>query len=220
MSADETGGTPSTSRPTDRSDDDDDDDICGAKNRNGNPCQLPSGWGTPGSGGSRCKFHGGCSTGPDDTSHLENNDFAKDNDGGRPPENNDNAAIHNGWSDWRNYYERLDGDDKEYVDQLSDDFCNTAAEHAPDVDPDRRKELAREAATLMILRRDASQDVWNPLDDDDNDQDDGEPGRGRGLILEDETGRQRVNPAHNAVQRLRRRGREIAKELSLWDGFQ
>jgi hypothetical protein len=198
-------------------------DICGAKNRNGNPCQLPSGWGTPGSGGSRCKFHGGCSTGPDDTSHLEGNDFAEGNSGGRPPENNDNAVIHGGWSDWRNYYQRLDGDDKEYVSRLVEEFCNTAAEHAPDVDPERREELAREAATLMILRRDASQDVWNDNNNNDDQDDDGSrsgSARGRGLILEDETGRQRVNPAHNAVQRLRRRGREIAKELSLWSGFQ
>jgi len=196
-------------------------DICGATNRNGNPCKLPQGWGTPGSGGSRCKFHGGCSTGPDDTSHLQNNDYAEGNPGGRPPENNDNAAIHNGWSDWRNYYERLDSDDQEYVSRLVDEFCNTAAEHAPDVDPERREELAREAATLMILRRDASQDVWSSQDDDqDDDGSRSGSARGRGLILEDETGRQRVNPAHNAVQRLRRRGREIAKELSLWSGFQ
>jgi hypothetical protein len=126
-------------------------------------------------------------------------------------------VIHNGWSDWRNYYQRLDGDDKEYVSRLVDEFCNTAAEHAPDVDPERREELAREAATLMILRRDASQDVWSPLEDDGSRSG---SARGRGLILEDENGRQRVNPAHNAVQRLRRRGREIAKELSLWDAFQ
>jgi hypothetical protein len=71
-------------------------DICGATNRNGNPCKLPAGWGTPGSGGTRCKFHGGLSSGPDNTSHLEENDSAKDNPGGRPPENNDNAAIHAG----------------------------------------------------------------------------------------------------------------------------
>jgi len=59
------------------------DDICGAANNRGEPCKLPAGWGTPGSGGKRCRFHGGCSTGPDDASHLEDNDFAKDNDGGR-----------------------------------------------------------------------------------------------------------------------------------------
>mgnify|MGYP007099780582 CR=1 FL=1 len=55
------------------------DDICGAANNRGDPCKLPAGWGTPGSSGDRCKFHGGLSTGPDDTSHLEDNDFAKDN---------------------------------------------------------------------------------------------------------------------------------------------
>jgi hypothetical protein len=74
-------------------------DICGATNRNESPCKLPGGWGTPGSGGTRCKFHGGLSSGSDDTSHLEENNFAKDNHGGHPPENNDNAAIHCGFSD-------------------------------------------------------------------------------------------------------------------------
>jgi hypothetical protein len=157
---------------------------------------------------------------------LEGNDYAAGNPGGRPPENNDNAAIHNGWSDWRNYYERLDSDDQEYVSRLVDEFCATASEHAPDVDPERREELAQEAATLMLLRREASKDVWNDDNNPNSIKSQGDDGtrsgsaRGRGLILEDETGRQRVNPAHNAVQRLRRRGREIAKELSLWDAFQ
>ena len=37
---------------------------CGARNRSGGLCKLPAGWGTPHLGEGRCKFHGGCSTGP------------------------------------------------------------------------------------------------------------------------------------------------------------
>ena len=85
-------------------------EICGATNRNGNPCKLPKGWGTPGSGGARCKSHGGLSSGPDDTSHLEDNDYAEGNPGGRPPKNNDNAAIHGRFSAWTSASERFQED--------------------------------------------------------------------------------------------------------------
>lgn len=37
---------------------------CGAKNRKGNPCGRPAGWGTDHPGSGRCKLHGGLSTGP------------------------------------------------------------------------------------------------------------------------------------------------------------
>lgn len=185
-------------------------EICGATNSEGDPCKLPAGWGTPGSGGSRCKFHGGCG-GTNSTDHLEGNNFAEGNPGGSPPTGNSNAEIHGGWSDWRKYYDRFDAEEKEYVERLVDDFCETAAEHAPDVDADRREELARECATLMLLRRDASEDVWCDIDGS---------GPGRGLVLTDDDGRQRINPAHHAVHRLRRRGREIAEELCLWYAFQ
>lgn len=33
--------------------------FCGAKNRAGNPCQRPAGWGTDHAGYGRCKLHGG-----------------------------------------------------------------------------------------------------------------------------------------------------------------
>lgn len=39
---------------------------CMAKNRSGNPCALPAGWGTSHTGNGRCKLHGGASTGPRD----------------------------------------------------------------------------------------------------------------------------------------------------------
>jgi hypothetical protein len=190
-------------------------EICGATNRNGNPCKLPKGWGTPGSGGTRCKYHGGSSTGPDDTTHLEDNDFAKDNDGGAP-ERNSNAVIHGGFSEWRTAYERFqsDQDARERIETLEGAYLETAREHADDLDDDRRERLARELATRRLLKQRAQADVWN---DGDTDTD----ANGRGLILEDGDGRGRtVNPAHNAAHQHKRRTREIAKELSLWSGFQ
>lgn len=38
-------------------------DYCGAKNRSGQPCKLPAGWGTNHTGAGRCKLHGGLSPG-------------------------------------------------------------------------------------------------------------------------------------------------------------
>lgn len=185
-------------------------EICGATNRNGEPCQLPAGWGTPGSGGNRCKYHGG-RAGTKSTDHLEGNDFAKGNPGGGAPELNTNGAIHGGWSDWRKAYQRFDDETLETVEKLVADMLETAAEHAPEVEADRREELARESATITILRRRASADAWGTIDGS---------GNGRGLILTDDDGNQRVNPAHKAASSLRRRGREIAEELCLWHGFQ
>jgi hypothetical protein len=192
-------------------------DICGAVNRNGNPCKLPKGWGTPGSGGRRCRHHGGLSSGPDDTSHLENNDFAEGNPGGRPPENNDNAAIHAGFSEWRTAYERFqaDADARERIEKLERSYLETAREHADDLDDDRRKELARELATRRLLKQRAQEDVWSD-DNTDTDTD----ADARGLLLEDGDGRGRtVNPAHIAAHQHKQRTREIAEELSLWSGF-
>jgi len=97
-------------------------DICGATNRNGNPCKLPAGWGTPGSGGQRCKHHGGCSTGPDDTSHLEDNDFAEGNPGGRPPENNDNAVRHGMYTDITAYYRRRGPEEQRLINSIYEDY--------------------------------------------------------------------------------------------------
>jgi hypothetical protein len=191
-------------------------DICGAVNRNGNPCKLPAGWGTPGSGGRRCRHHGGSSTGPDDTSHLENNDFAEGNPGGCPPENNDNAAIHHGFSEWKPAYERFqeDTDARERIDKLESAYLKTASEHDDDLDDNRRQELVRELATRRLLTQRAQKDVWSDGDSESNGESDA-----RGLILEDDA-ETKVNPAHNAAHEHKRRTREIAEELSLWSGFQ
>ena len=48
-------------------------DICGAKAKStGEPCRKPAGWGTDHPGEGRCKFHGGCNTGPKDNSGNKN----------------------------------------------------------------------------------------------------------------------------------------------------
>lgn len=192
--------------------------YCGAMNRNGKPCLLPAGWGTPGSASEgRCKFHGGCSTGPDDTAALEGNDYAVGNDGGAP-ENNANAEIHGGFSDWETAYERFDAATRADVERLMKCMRETAREHAPDVAEERRERLIREMATLMVLERRAAADtVCSP---------DG-TGSGRGLIIEEEHEadgetytRQKVNPALDAQLTHSKRQREIAKELRLWPGYQ
>jgi hypothetical protein len=127
--------------------------------------------------------------------------------------NNDNAAIHGGFSDWRTAYERFqaDADARERIKMLVSAYLDTAREHADDLDDDRREELARELATRRLLKSRAQEDVWSDGDTDTN---------ARGLLLEDGDGRGRtVNPAHDAAHRHSRRTREIAEKLSLWSGF-
>lgn len=188
-------------------------EICGATNNRGNPCKLPAGWGTPGSGGSRCKFHGGSSSGPDDTSHLENNDYAKNNPGGRPPEGNGNAVIHGGFSDWQTAYRRFDSETKAYVGKLVDSILQRARETVPDMDSQKREQLAREKAVCMVLEQRTAADVWCS-------------GPGRGITVEKEVETtegtyivEAINPAFGASISLSSRQREIAKELRLWPGF-
>jgi hypothetical protein len=187
-------------------------DICGAVNRNGNPCKLPSGWGTPGSGGRRCRHHGGLSSGPDDTSHLEGNDFAEGNPGGRPPENNDNAAIHHGFSDWETAYERFqaDPDARERIEKLESAYLKTASEHADDLDDDRRKELARELATRRVLKQRTQEDVWsdgdNSLNFEGNNDTDTDA---RGLLIEDDTGHGGGRSTPRTSQRINTRSEPV-----------
>jgi len=191
-------------------------DICGATNNRGDPCKLPAGWGTPGSGGQRCNFHGGGSTGPTDTEHLEGNDFAEDNRGGGAPEGNTNAEIHGGFADWRKAYERLDDETREYVDKMITDMRETAKEHAPEVSKERREELLKEKATLSILWRKATFDAFAPEADD-----------ARGFVVKEDVEHdgetytvEKPNPAIGATHQHSARKRQIAEELRLWPGFQ
>jgi len=194
-------------------------DICGATNRHGEPCSLPAGWGTPGSGGSRCKYHGGASTGPKDTEHLEENDFAEGNPGGGAPEGNTNSRIHGGFGDWRTVYDRLDEDTRAYVDRMISDMRETAKEHAPEVSAERRERLLKEKATLSIMwRRTFADTLGTPEDPVDG---------ARGIVIEEEREFdgdtytvEKANPAWDAGHRLTVRKRKIAEELCLWAGFQ
>jgi hypothetical protein len=191
-------------------------EVCGATNNRGEPCKLPAGWGTPGSGGGRCKFHGGLSTGAKDTSHLEENDFAEGNAGGGAPEGNTNSRIHGGFSDWRKAYERFDDDMKAYVEDLRDCMRETAKEHAPDVPEERRERLIKEKATLSVIKRRAGYDAW-AFDRED----------ARGFVIEGEKEidgetyiTPKPNPALTAESRIAGRQYVIARELRLWWGFQ
>ncbi len=52
--------------------------YCGAKNRAGNPCKRPAGWGTKHPGEGRCKLHGGASTGaPGNINNLKHGLYSK-----------------------------------------------------------------------------------------------------------------------------------------------
>lgn len=193
-------------------------DICRATNNRGEPCSLPAGWGTPGSQGGRCRFHGGASTEPDETDYLEENDFAEGNAGGGPPELNTNAEIHGGFGDWEKAYERFDADTRAYVHKLIECMRDEAKEHAADVDANRRERLLKEKTTLSILWKRAAADML------------GTPGDSikgaRGLVIEEEREYdgetdtvRKVNPADDAIHANQNRQREIAKELQLWPGF-
>jgi len=105
---------------------------------------------------------------------------------------------------------------------LESEYVETAREHAADLDSDRRERLARELATRRLLKQRAQEDVWSDGDNSskvggNNDTD------ARGLLIEDGDGARsgsKVNPAHIAAHKHKRRTREIAEELSLWAGFQ
>jgi hypothetical protein len=195
-------------------------EVCGATNRDGEPCQLPAGWGTPGSGGDRCKFHGGASTGPDSTAHLAGNDHADGNAGGGAPEGNTNAKTHGGFADWEQAYERFDRETRAWVDRLWADMRERAKRHAPEVSEARRERLLKEKATRTVLERRASVECFTGGDMSGD-------GPGRGWILTEERKvngtvieREKVNPAFEAKMQHATRQRKIAEELSLWPGFQ
>jgi hypothetical protein len=186
---------------------------CGAQTRSGGYCEK-----YPAQGRSRCRFHGGATPTKDENPNVgapENNDFAEGNSGGKPPEGNTNGAIHYGFASWEKEYERLEGRSREFVERMIADMRETAKEHAPEVDVDRREELLKEKATLSILFRRASCDTTPNAEDS------------RGFIIEDTTEidgetytRKKPNPAIEATLQHSARQREIAKELSLWVGYQ
>jgi hypothetical protein len=172
----------------------------------GRRCQRPA------TGAHRkCRFHGGASTGPTDSSALEGNDHAAGNSGGGAPPGNTNAEKSGAWSDWEKVYDRAEGEAREYIDLLERETLDEACEHALDVDPDRRARLVKEYATLFLLWRRASNDTAV-----------------RGMVLEETydlpEGRTVAVPKANPTLRrgcdISSRQRMIAKELRLYPGFQ
>lgn len=175
-------------------------ETCGATNRNGGECGLPAGWGTPGSGGTRCRFHGGASSGPNDTDYLEENDFAKGNPGGGPPENNSNASIHDGWSDPEKFYQRLDDDVKEYVDRLTESYVEASKADLPD---DEIRKKARQLSIQHIQWRSTAADTFE---------------RGWGIETEIEIEGEtyttwKLNPALKAERRINSKDMKLMREL-------
>lgn len=96
----------------------------------------------------KCDKHGGASTGPRDPSALAGNDHAEGNPGGGAPPGNMNAWKHGAFGALENLDERLAGAARAFVDELTEAVVATAAENALELDPDRRRELAREYALL------------------------------------------------------------------------
>lgn len=196
-------------------------EVCGAANREGEPCSLPAGWGTPGSGGRRCKFHGGASSGPRDTSHLEENDFAEGNAGGGAPELNTNAQTANGiWSNWRKVYDRLPEERKDYVDRIAVERAEKVEPYTPEMDADRRERLALEYGVLRVIQGRVDYDIFagmaeNPAED------------ARGVYVKEDVEIDgetytvdKPNPALTRDGSLRSRRRTIEEELNLADAWQ
>jgi hypothetical protein len=78
------------------------DDICGASNRDDEPCGLPAGWGTDHPGEGRCKHHGGASSGA--------------------PEGNGNAARHEMYAERNAYYQRRTEREQALIDKIYQDY--------------------------------------------------------------------------------------------------
>jgi len=96
-----------------------DPDRCNAETSDGSRCRK---YPTDGAGEGRCHLHGGASTGPGDTSHLRDNDYAEDNAGGGPPVNNANVATHELYAQPDAYYQRRDESAQALIDAIYEDY--------------------------------------------------------------------------------------------------
>lgn len=179
---------------------------CGARTDNGHCEKFPS------EGSTRCRLHGGASTGPKDTSHLQDNDFAEGNPGGGAPPLNTNATVHGAFGGLEELDARLDGEAAEHADKIYADLLGTSRAVRPEMDPDRRQRLAREWAVLSHQGELASLDFFE---------------RGPGLEVEREvptadggtatvTG-YKANPTSERGHTIFRRLREISHELGQFD---
>jgi hypothetical protein len=110
---------------------------CGVSTANGTPCQRRT-------DGGPCFMHD--ESGPP-SSHggQPGNKNAVGNSGGGAPPLNANAVIHAGFSDPEKHYQRLEGEAKEWVDDLADSITEQSK---AGFSPEETKRLARRIATL------------------------------------------------------------------------
>ena len=151
----------------------------------------------------KCDKHGGASTGPRDTTALEGNNHAEGNAGGGAPEGNTNAVTYGAWCDWRKAYDRLSGDARSEVDELTESHIEHAKANLPS---GLIEEKARELAMRHYLWRRATLQTSE-----------------EGLILEEERDlgeitvqTSKANPGLTANVRHSRRQRQLMTELQLW----
>ncbi|MFC6723623.1 hypothetical protein ACFQE1_04315 [Halobium palmae] len=143
---------------------------------------------------------------------MGGNDHAVDNSGGGAPEQNTNAATHGAFSDWRKHDARLEGEAREYVDELYAETLAHARVTAPDLDPEKRQQLARESAVLCHLETLAMNDGVDRgiAFEKDVEYEDENGGAWSGTVPA-------VNPAMIQASAISSRQREIHHELGLFD---
>jgi hypothetical protein len=169
------------------SDDDTDPDICGAQNRNGDPCGQRAGWGTGHVGEGRCKLHGG---------------VTGDNHG--PPEGTANAEKHGLQADPEKWFDRHRDDVEPFVRALVASYLDDAPFGWDDVAKvDQLVEVAIDQARL----RESNE----YLDEFLTEQTVSVTENGQ------EVTRLEENPAHMPRDRIKRTNAKILKELGIMD---
>jgi hypothetical protein len=185
------------------------EERCGAETRDGTPCEK-----YPVSGRDRCRFHGGASTGPDDTSYLEGNGHAAGNDGGAP-EGNTNTVESGAFvpldriPEWLTVAQLHDVARWEWYAVL------VSRERRLDLSERRRQRLAARWARLDVRQTTAMIDAWECI--------------GRGFTVERErsvetvTGdevtvtREVANPSLEVESRATRERMDVGETLGLYD---
>ena len=188
---------------TDDTDDTDTADVekaerCGATTRAGEPCKK-----YPVEGATRCRLHGGASTGPSDTSALEGNDHAAGNDGGAP-DPGANREEHGLTADREKWFERHRGDVEATVRTLVASYV----EDAPFGFDDTAKvdKLTEVAIDQVRLRH--SNDY---LDEFLTEQVVGVDDSGSPIV------KLEANPGHLPRDRIKRSNLRVLKELGILD---
>jgi hypothetical protein len=131
---------------------------------------------------------------------LEGNDYAEDNLGGGAPERNDNSVTHNGWADPDKFYDRLEGEKKEYVDELAECYVEESKAGLPE---EEKREKARRLAMCHVQWQSTALDTLQ-----------------RGWVLEEEIEyegeaytKRKINPALKAERRVCSKDRKLMREL-------